>query len=79
MQIAACQGGNSSQNKKRVVQDEMEEDDEEMLIDLDQLDDDNRQILLEYLKNEYENNPDGFPFPKEIIEDYMQRQQQERE
>jgi hypothetical protein len=44
-----------------------------MLIDLDQLDEDNRQALLEYLKNEYEKNPNQFPFPKELIEDYMNK------
>ena len=46
-----------------------------MLVDLDQLDDHNRQILLEYLQQEYEKNPDQFPFPKELIEDYMLKQQ----
>jgi hypothetical protein len=47
-----------------------------MLIDLDQLDDQNRQMLLEYLHQEYEKNPDQFPFPKELIEEYMLKQQQ---
>jgi hypothetical protein len=45
-----------------------------MLIDLDQLDDQNRQMLLEYLHQEYEKNPDQFPFPKELIEEYMLKQ-----
>lgn len=56
---------------------EEEEEDEEMLIDLDQLDDQNRQMLLEYLHQEYEKNPDQFPFPKELIEEYMLKQQPE--
>ena len=50
-----------------------------MLIDLDQLDDQNRQMLLEYLQQEYEKNPDQFPFPKELIEDYMLKQQQQQQ
>jgi hypothetical protein len=45
-----------------------------MLIDLDQLDENNRQMLLEYLHQEYEKNPDQFPFPKELIEEYMLKQ-----
>lgn len=55
---------------------EDEDEDEDMLIDLDQLDDHNRQMLLEYLRQEYDKNPDQFPFPKELIEDYMLKQQQ---
>jgi hypothetical protein len=39
-----------------------------MLVDLDQLDDTNKQMLLEYLQQEYEKNPDQFPFPKELLE-----------
>jgi len=46
---------------------------------LDQLDEQNRAMLLEYLQQEYEKNPDQFPFPKELIEDYMRKQQKESE
>lgn len=58
---------------------EGEEDDEDMLIDLDQLDEENRQALLEYLKQEYEKNPTQFPFPKELIEDYMNKQSSQQQ
>ena len=46
-----------------------------MMIDLDQLDDHNREILLEYLRQEYDKNPSQFPFSKELIEDFMQKEQ----
>jgi hypothetical protein len=36
-------------------------------------------MLLEYLRQEYDNNPDQFPFPKEILEQHLQRQQQQRQ
>ncbi len=36
------------------------------MIDLDQLDDQNKEMLLEYLKQEYEKNPDQFQLPKEL-------------
>ena len=55
--------------------DEGEEGEEEMLIDLDQLDDHNRQMLLEYLQQEYDKNPDQFPFPQELIKDYMNKRE----
>ncbi len=45
------------------------------MIDLDQLDDQNREMLLEYLKQEYDKNPAQFPFPKELIEDFMKKEQ----
>jgi hypothetical protein len=45
-----------------------------MMIDIEQLDDQNRQMLFEYLRQEYENHPESFPFPKELIEDYVLKQ-----
>lgn len=51
--------------KQAVVSDE-EDDEEEMMIDLDQLDDQNREMLLEYLKQEYDKNPGQFQLPKEL-------------
>jgi 6-pyruvoyl-tetrahydropterin synthase len=36
---------------------EGEEDDEGMIIDLDKLDETNKQMLLEYLQEQYEKNP----------------------
>jgi hypothetical protein len=42
-----------------------------MLIELDDLDENERQMLLQYLQQEYEKNPEKFPFPKEILQEYM--------
>lgn len=50
-----------------------------MLIELDDLDENERQMLLQYLQQEYEKNPDQFPFPKEILQDYMMQQQQQKQ
>lgn len=54
-----------SAGKQAVVSDE-EDDEDEMMIDLDQLDDQNREMLLEYLKQEYDKNPGQFQLPKEL-------------
>ena len=35
-------------------------------------------MLLEYLKQEYDKNPGQFPFPKELIEDFMLKEQQNK-
>lgn len=43
-----------------------DDEEEEMMIDLDQLDDQNREMLLEYLKQEYDKNPGQFQLPKEL-------------
>ncbi len=43
------------------------EDDEEMQLDLNQLDDQEKQMLLQYLQEEYEKHPEQFPFPKEHL------------
>ena len=48
------------------VEDEDENGDKTML-DLDDLDDEEREMLLQYLQQEYEKNPDGFPFPQELL------------
>ncbi|CDW83414.1 UNKNOWN [Stylonychia lemnae] len=53
--------------------------DEDMLVDLDQLDDTNKQMLLEYLQQEYEKNPDQFPFPKELLEQQQQNFKKQQE
>jgi len=37
------------------------------MVDLDELNDDEKQMLLNYLNEEYEKNPDQFPFPKEKL------------
>lgn len=55
------------------------EDDEDIMIDLDKLDEPNRQMLLEFLQKEYEKNPNQFPFPKEVIEQQLMRQFQQKQ
>ena len=37
------------------------------MVDLDDLDETDRELLLQYLQQEYEKNPDQFPFPKELL------------
>ncbi len=46
---------------------EGEDEDDKLLIDIDDLDEENKAMLLQYLQAEYEKNPDQFPFPKEIL------------
>ena len=43
------------------------------MIDLDDLDDNEREMLLQYLQQEYEKNPDQFPFPQEFLEKNLKR------
>lgn len=50
-----------------------------MLIDIEQLDDHNKKLLLDYLIQQNEVNPDQFPFPKEFIEDYLMKLQNGQE
>ena len=33
------------------------------MIDLDDLNEEEREMLMQYLQQEYEKNPDAFPFP----------------
>ena len=44
------------------------EDDEDQLIDIDNLNDNEKAILIQYLQDEYKKNPDQLPMPKEVIE-----------
>ena len=55
------------------------EDDDKMLIDIDDLDEENKAMLLQYLQNEYEKNPDQFPFPQELINQYLPQQSQQQQ
>ena len=48
------------------------------MIDLDQLDDQNREMLLEYLKQEYDKNPGQFQLPKELEGLLKEGKQQQR-
>lgn len=51
---------------------------DEMLIDIDQLDEHNKQLLLEFLQEEYEKNPGQFAYSQDVIKDYMIKQQQQQ-
>ena len=56
-------------DKKREHQDN--EVNDKLLIDLNELDDSEKQMLLAYLQDEYEKNPDQFQFPKEKLQEIM--------
>lgn len=43
------------------------EDDEDQLIDIAGLEDHEKAILLQYLHDEYQKNPDQLPMPKEVV------------
>lgn len=43
------------------------EDDEDQLIDIAGLEDHEKAILLQYLHDEYQKNPDSLPMPKEVV------------
>ena len=45
-----------------------------MLMDLNELDDQEKQLLLQYLQDEYEKHPDQFPFPKEHLNQIIQQE-----
>ena len=51
--------------------DEGEGDDDDQLIDIDNLQDNEKAILIQYLQDEYEKNPDQLPMPKEVIEQFL--------
>jgi hypothetical protein len=38
---------------------------------LNDLNDDEKKMLIQYLHQVYEKNPDEFPFPKEVVEELM--------
>lgn len=42
-----------------------------MVLDLEELSDDQRQMLLAYLQDEQTKNPEQFPFPKEKLEQLL--------
>ena len=42
------------------------------MIDLDDLNEEEREMLMQYLQQEYEKNPDAFPFPQELLESVPQ-------
>jgi hypothetical protein len=53
--------------------DEEDDDDEEedQYFDIDNLNDDEKAILMQYLQEEYEKNPDSLPMPKEQYEQLL--------
>ena len=59
-----------NQNEEEAKGEEEEEEDEEedQYFDIDNLNDDEKAILIQYLQEEYEKNPDSLPMPKEQYE-----------
>lgn len=53
------------------VDEEKEEDEEDQYFDIDNLNDDEKAILMQYLQEEYEKNPDSLPMPKEQYEQLL--------
>lgn len=49
------------------------------MIDLDDLNEEEREMLMQYLQQEYEKNPDAFPFPQELLERGLNWQKNEGE
>jgi hypothetical protein len=46
-------------------EDDDEDEEEDQYFDIDNLNDDEKAILMQYLQEEYEKNPDSLPMPKE--------------
>ena len=50
---------------------------------MNDLDENERKMLIQYLHQVYEKDPDQFPFPKEVVDDllqqYNQMEQEQRE
>ena len=42
-----------------------------MLLDVDELNEDQKQMLMAYLQEEYEKNPDEFQLPKEKLQEIL--------
>jgi hypothetical protein len=55
-------------------QDGFGEDDEPM-IDTDNLDDKEKALLCRYLQAEYEKDPESMPMPREVVEEFLARNQ----
>lgn len=49
-------------------EEEDEDEEEDQYFDIDNLNDDEKAILMQYLQEEYEKNPDSLPMPKEQYE-----------
>lgn len=53
-----------------------DEEEKEMQLDVDELNDNEKQMLVAYLQEEYEKNPDTFQFQKEKLAEIAQQIQQ---
>ena len=42
-----------------------------MVLDVDELNEEQKQMLMQYLQEEYEKNPDEFQLPKEKLEEIL--------
>ena len=47
------------------------EDDEDQMIDIENLNDKEKAILMQYLQEEYNNNPNQLPMSREVIENFF--------
>ena len=45
-----------------------------MMIDLNELDANEKQMLLQYLQEEYDKHPEQFPFPKEQLAQIIEQE-----
>lgn len=54
--------------------DEQKDDEAKMMIDLNQLDEGEKQMLLQYLQEEYDKHPEQFPFPKEHLSKIIEQE-----
>ena len=50
-------------------------DDDEPMIDTDNLDDKEKALLCRYLQAEYEKDPESLPMPREVVEEFLARNQ----
>lgn len=60
--------GEDDEGDEEDEDDENQEEEEDMLIDLNSLDDEKREMLIEYLQQEYDKNPGEFEIPQELLE-----------
>ena len=62
---------NNEEDENGEDDEDMGEDDEEQMIDIDNLNDNEKAILLQYLHDEYQKNPDNLPMSKELVEQFL--------
>ena len=54
--------------------DDEQKGDDDMMIDLNELDPNEKQMLLQYLQEEYDKHPEQFPFPKEQLAQIIEQE-----